>query len=208
MNRTDKNEKVEFEQLHRVFGSSVLIIYLLTILFGLLVLAIFDTVINRYYGANGSIPTLLPVDKPFDIFQPGCVKSVIGEHYFGDFQSEYCRMRGATPYSSDAPSLYLPGFYVLLSFISLFTSVISSWVVVTILSVLFLVATIKTQLRSRSPFIASIILLATFNPFWQTLDRGNFAWMLGLALLFLVQSQKQSPNKVGCLPLQFHSRFS
>ena len=195
MNRTDKNEKVEFEQLHRVFGSSVLIIYLLTILFGLLVLAIFDTVINRYYGANGSIPTLLPVDKPFDIFQPGCVKSVIGEHYFGDFQSEYCRMRGATPYSSDAPSLYLPGFYVLLSFISLFTSVISSWVVVTILSVLFLVATIKTQLRSRSPFIASIILLATFNPFWQTLDRGNFAWMLGVGFVVLSAKSEAKPEQ-------------
>jgi O-antigen ligase len=58
-------------------------------------------------------------------------------------------------------------------------------VAVTILSVLFLVATIKTQLRSRSPFIAPIILLATFNPFWQTIDRGNFAWMLGVGLVVL-----------------------
>jgi hypothetical protein len=94
-------------------------------------------------------------------------------------------MRGATPYSSDAPSLYLPGFYVLLSFISLFTSVISSWVAVTIFSVLFLVATIKTQLRSKTPFVASIILLATFNPFWQTLDRGNLPWMLGVGFVVL-----------------------
>ena len=185
MNRTDKSKKVEFDQPRRVFGSSVFTIYLLTILFGILTLAIFDTLLNRYYGANGSIPTFLPFDKPFDIFQPGCVKSVIGEHYFGDFQSEYCRMRGASPYSSEAPSLYLPGFYVLLSFISLFTSVKSSWVVVTILSVLFLVATIKTQLRSKSPFVASFILLATFNPFWQTLDRGNLAWMLGAGLVVL-----------------------
>jgi hypothetical protein len=185
MNRTDKNEKVEFDQPRSVFGSSVFVIYLLTILFGILILAVFDTLLNRYYGANGSIPTFRPFDKPFDIFQPGCVKSVIGEHYFGDFQSEYCRMRGATPYSSDAPSLYLPGFYVLLSFVSLFTSAISSWVAVTIISVLFLVATIKTQLRSKSPFVASIILLATFNPFWQTLDRGNFAWMLGVGLVVL-----------------------
>jgi hypothetical protein len=94
-------------------------------------------------------------------------------------------MRGATPYSSDAPSLYLPGFYVLLSFVSLFTSAISSWVAVTIISVLFLVATIKTQLRSKSPFVASIILLATFNPFWQTLDRGNLPWMLGVGFVVL-----------------------
>ena len=185
MNRTDKSKKVEFDQPRRVFGSSVFTIYLLTILLGILTLAIFDTLLNRYYGAYGSIPTFLPADKPADIFQPGCIKSVIGEHYFGDFQSEYCRMRGASPYSSEAPSLYLPGFYVLLSFISLFTSVISSWVAVTILSVLFLVATIKTQLRSKSPFVASIILVATFNPFWQTLDRGNFAWMLGVGFVVL-----------------------
>jgi hypothetical protein len=185
MNRTDRNDKVKFDQPRRVFGGSVFAVYFLTVLFGILTLAILDTLLNRYYGVNGSIPTFLPSDKPSDIFQPGCVKSVIGEHYFGDFQSEYCRMRGATPYSSEAPSLYLPGFYVLLSFISLFTSVISSWVVVTILSVLFLVATIKTQLRSKSPLAASIILLATFNPFWQTIDRGNFSWMLGVGLVVL-----------------------
>ena len=185
MNRADENERVEFDQPRRVFGSSVFTIYLLTALFGILTLSVFDTLLNRYYGANGSIPTFWPSDKPFDIFQPGCVKSVVGEHYFGDFQSEYCRMRGATPYSSDAPSLYLPGFYVLFSFISLFTSVISSWVAVTILSVLFLVATIKTQIRSKTPFVASIILLATFNPFWQTLDRGNLPWMLGVGFVVL-----------------------
>jgi hypothetical protein len=126
MNRTDKNERVEFDQPRRVFGSSIFAVYLLTVLFGILILAIFDTLLNRYYGANGSIPTFLPSDKSFDIFQLDCVKSVIGEHYFGDFQSEYCRMRGATPYSSEAPSSYLPGFYVLLSFISLFTSAIRS----------------------------------------------------------------------------------
>jgi len=185
MNRTDKNERVEFDQPRRVFGSPIFAVYLLTVLLGILILAIFDTLLNRYYGANGSIPTFLPSDKPFDIFQPSCIKSVIGEHYFGDFQSEYCRMHGATPYSSDAPSLYLPGFYVLLSFISLFTSVISSWVAVTILSVLLLVFTIKTQLRSKNPFVASVILLATFNPFWQTLDRGNLAWMIGVGFVVL-----------------------
>ena len=185
MIRTDIEEKVEFDQPHRVFGSSVFIIYLLTILFGILILAILDAVFNRYYGVNGSIPTILAVDKPFDIFQSGCSKPVIGAHYFGDFQSEYCRMRGATPYPSDSPSLYLPGFYVLLSMISFFTSVVSSWLAATILTVLFLVATIKTHLKGSRPFITSIILLAVFNPFWQTLDRGNFAWMLGVGFVVL-----------------------
>jgi hypothetical protein len=185
MIRTDIEEKVEFDQPNRVFGSSVFIIYLLTILFGILILAILDAVLNRYYGVNGSIPTILAVDKPFDIFQSGCSKPVIGAHYFGDFQSEYCRMRGATPYPSDSPSLYLPGFYVLLSMISFFTSVVSSWLAATILTVLFLVATIKTHLKGSRPFITSIILLAVFNPFWQTLDRGNISWLLGVGFIVL-----------------------
>jgi hypothetical protein len=94
-------------------------------------------------------------------------------------------MRGATPYPSDSPSLYLPGFYVLLSMISFFTSVVGSWLVTTSFAVLFLLTTIKTQLKGKRPFVASIILLATFNPFWQTLDRGNFAWMLGVGFVVL-----------------------
>jgi hypothetical protein len=185
MNRTEENERVEFDQPRRFFGGSVFAVYFLTVLFGILTFAVFDTLLNRYYGADGSIPTFSPSDKPFDIFQPGCVKSVIGEHYFGDFQSEYCRMRGATPYPSDSPSLYLPGFYVLLSMISFFTSVVGSWLVTTSFAVLFLLTTIKTQLKGKRPFVASIILLATFNPFWQTLDRGNFAWMLGVGFVVL-----------------------
>ena len=185
MSKTDLNETVGIDKPRKFYEKSPFTVYLLTVLFGILVLAILDTLLNRYYGVDGSVPTILQSDKPIDIFQPSCIKSVIGGHYFGDFQSEYCRMRGATPYSSEAPSLYLPGFYTLLSFISLFTTVTSSWVAATTLSALFLVATIKTQLRSKSPFIASIVLLATFNPFWQTLDRGNLAWMLGAGLVVL-----------------------
>ena len=193
MSKTDLNERVGIDKPRKFFEKSPFTVYLLTVLFGILVLAILDTLLNRYYGVDGSVPTILQSDKPIDIFQPSCIKSVIGGHYFGDFQSEYCRMRGATPYSSEAPSLYLPGFYTLLSFISLFTTVTSSWVAVTTLSALFLVATIKTQLRSKSPFIASIVLLATFNPFWQTLDRGNLAWMLGAGLVVLgVKSEVRS----------------
>ena len=185
MDRPNPNEMVELDQPNKEFRSSTFSVYLLTILFGILTLAIFDTILNRYYGANGSISTWRPFDKPWDIFLSGCRKPVIGSHYFGDFQSEYCRMRGSTPYSSNAPSLYLPGFYVLFSFISFFTSVVSSWLAATILSVLFLVATIKTHLKGKSPFIASIILLAVFNPFWQTLDRGNISWLLGVGFIIL-----------------------
>ena len=185
MDRANRNEMVELDQPRRVFGSSVFTVYLLTILFGILTIAILDTILNRYYGVNASSSTLIPSDVPADIFQPGCSAPIIGGHYFGDFQSEYCRMRGSTPYSSNAPSLYIPGFYVLLSFISFFTSVVSSWLAATILSVLFLVAAIKTHLKGKSPFIASIILLAVFNPFWQTLDRGNISWLLGVGFIIL-----------------------
>ena len=185
MNKNDLNEMVELDRPNKDFLSSTFSVYLLTVLFGILILAVFDTILNRYYGANASSPTWQPFDKPGDIFLFGCSKPVIGSHYFGDFQSEYCRMRGSTPYSSNAPSLYLPGFYVLFSFISFFTSVVSSWLAATILSVLFLVATIKTHLKGKSPFIASIILLAVFNPFWQTLDRGNISWLLGVGFIIL-----------------------
>ena len=176
---------VELDQPNKDFWSSTFSVYLLTVLFGILTLAILDTILNRYYGVNASSQTLIPSDVPMDIFQPGCRAPIIGAHYFGDFQSEYCRMRGSTPYSSNAPSLYIPGFYVLLSFISFLTSVVSSWLAATILSVLFLVATIKTHLKGKSPFIASIFLLAVFNPFWQTLDRGNISWLLGVGFIIL-----------------------
>ena len=185
MNKTDLKEMIDVDQPRKVLSSSVFTAYLFTVLFGILTIAILDTVLNRYHGANGGISTLIPSDGPEDIFQPGCRAPIIGFHYFGDFQSEYCRMRGTTPYSSDAPSLYLPGFYVLLSSISLFTSVASSWLVANTLSVIFLVASIKTQLKGRRPLIASIILLSVFNPFWQALDRGNLTWLLGVGCVIL-----------------------
>jgi len=185
MDRPNSTEMVELDQPNKIVGSSTFSVYLLTVLLGILTLAVFDTILNRYYGVNASSSTLIPSDGPVDIFQPGCRAPIIGAHYFGDFQSEYCRMRGSTPYSSNAPSLYLPGFYVLLSMISFFTSVVSSWLAATILSVLFLAATIKTHLKGKSPFIASIILLAVFNPFWQTLDRGNISWLLGVSFIIL-----------------------
>jgi hypothetical protein len=185
MDRTSPNEMVELDQPNKNFWSSTFSVYLLTVLFGILTLAVFDTILNRYYGVNASNSTFTAFDTPMDIFQPGCGAPIIGGHYFGDFQSEYCRMRGSTPYASNAPSLYLPGFYVLLSMFSFFTSVVSSWLAANILAVLFLVATIKTHLKGKSPFIASIILLAVFNPFWQAIDRGNISWLLGVGFIIL-----------------------
>ena len=185
MDRTSPNEMVELDQPNKIVGSSTFSVYLLTVLLGILTLAVFDTILNRYYGVNASSSTLIPSDGPGDIFQPGCRAPIIGAHYFGDFQSEYCRMRGSTPYASNAPSLYIPGFYVLLSMFSFFTSVVSSWLVANILAVLFLVATIKTHLKGKSPFIASIILVAVFNPFWQAIDRGNISWLLGVGFIIL-----------------------
>ena len=185
MNKTGPNARFEHDQARKFFGSSSFQVYMLTVLLGVLAIAIIDTLLNRYYGADGAIPTLLPSDKPGDIFQSGCSKRVIGEHYFGDFQSEYCRQQRATPYPSDAPSLYLPGFYVLSSFIAVFTSVFSSWLVTTVLSALFLVASIKSYLKGKDHIFASIVLIATFNPFWQALDRGNFTWLLGVGFVVL-----------------------
>jgi len=185
MNKTDLKIRFEHDQPSKVFGSSVFTVYLLIVLLGILILGILDTVLNRYYGVNGSVTTFLVSDKAGDIFQSGCSKPVIGVHYFGDFQSEYCRMNRSTPYPSNAPSLYLPGFYVLLSFFSFFTPVASSWLAVTILSVLFLVATIKAHFKGKSSIIASIILLAVFNPFWQAIDRGNISWLFGVGFIVL-----------------------
>lgn len=185
MNKTGLNARVEHDQSHKFYGNSAFAVYLLTVLLGILTLAIIDTLLNRYYGADGSIPTFMPNDKPGDIFQSVCSKPVIGSHYFGDFQSEYCRQQGATPYPSDAPSLYLPGFYVLSSFIAVFTSVASSWLVTTVLSVLILVASIKSHLMGKGHIFALIVLIATFNPFWQALDRGNFTWLLGVGFIIL-----------------------
>ena len=185
MDSTNPNALVELDNPRRVLGSPVFTVYLLTILFGILTLTILDTILNRYYGVDAKGSTLIASDGPVDIFQPGCRAPIIGGHYFGDFQSEYCRMRGSTPYPSNSPSLYLPGFYVLLSMIAFFVSVATSWKVVTILSVLFLVAMVKTHLKVARPIIASIVLLAVFNPFWQTIDRGNISWMLGVGFIIL-----------------------
>jgi hypothetical protein len=185
MDSTDPQELVNLDRSRKIFGSSTFAVYLLTILFGILTIAILDTILNRYYGVDASSATLIPSDGPMDIYQSGCRRPIIGEHYFGDFQSEYCRMHGVTPYPSNAPSLYLPGFYVLLSMISFFTSVVSSWLAATSLAVLFLVVTIKTHLKGKRPLVASIMLLAVFNPFWQTIDRGNILWLLGVGFIIL-----------------------
>jgi hypothetical protein len=185
MDSTNPNAIVELDHPRRVLGSPIFNVYLLTILFGILTLAILDTLLNRYYGVDARSSTLISSDGPVDIFQPGCRAPIIGLHYFGDFQSEYCRMRGSTPYPSNNPSLYLPGFYVLLSMIASFVSVATSWKVATILAVMFLVAVVKTHLKGARPIIAPMILLAVFNPFWQTIDRGNISWLLGVGLIIL-----------------------
>ena len=195
MNRTNPNAMVEQEQLRKGFWTSDFTIYLSTVLLGILLLAVLDTILNRYYGLDASIQTIVTDDKPGDIQQAGCLKSVIGFHYFGDFQSEYCRMLGATPFASDVASSYLPGFYVLLSFISLSTSIVGSFFAVCILSVLFLVATMKNHLEGTRPFIASIFLLAVFNPFWQTLDRGNFSLLLAIGFILLSAKQESRTEK-------------
>ncbi len=185
MNKTAPNARFEHDQSRKFFGNSTFEVYMLTVLLGILAIAIIDTLLNRYYGADGSLPTFMSSDKPGDIFQSGCSKPLIGEHYFGDFQSEYCRQLRATPYPRNAPSLYLPGFYVLSSFIAAFTSVASSWLATTVLSVLFLVTSIKSHLNGKGHIFASIVLVATFNPFWQALDRGNFTWLLGIGFIVL-----------------------
>jgi|688.fasta_scaffold134733_3 hypothetical protein len=195
MDSTDPNEMFELEQLHKGFWGSDFTVYLLTVLLGVMSLAVLDTILNRYYGLDSSIETIVPADEPADIFQLGCLKPVIGFHYFGDFQSEYCRMRGATPFSSDVASSYLPGFYVLVSFVSLFASVVSSWLAINILSVLFLVATIKNHLKGTRPVVASILLLAVFNPFWQTLDRGNFSLLLAIGFVLLSAKQESRTER-------------
>ncbi len=185
MSGNDLIKVVEPEELGRGFWDTTLAIYLMTTLFGVVALAIIDTIFNRYLGVNGRSLTYPPFDKPMDVRQIGCSEPIIGGHYFGDFQSEYCRMRGVTPYSSDVPSSYSPGFYVLFSSISIFTSVFSSWVATTTLSVLFLLTTIKTTLGGRSAFTVSIALLSVFIPFWQAIDRGNFGWLLATGLVIL-----------------------
>ena len=185
MSGNDLIKVVEPEHSGRGLWGTTLAIYFMTTLFGAVALAIIDTIFNRYYGVNGSSPTYVPFDKPMDIRQIGCSKPIIGGHYFGDFQSEYCRMRGVTPYSSDVPSSYSPGFYVLLSSISIFTSVFSGWVATTTLSVLFLITTIKTKLGGTGALTVSVALLSVFNPFWQAIDRGNFSWLLATGLVIL-----------------------
>ena len=185
MRENDVTKVVEPEQLGRGFWDPTLAIYLMTILFGFFAVAIIDTIFNRYYGANGISLTTLLSDEPGDVYQFGCKAPIIGGHYFGDFQSEYCRMRGVSPYSTNLPSSYIPGFYVLFSSISIFTSVFSGWIATTTLSVLFLLITIKTKLGGRGAFTVSVALVSVFNPFWQAIDRGNFSWLLATGLVIL-----------------------
>lgn len=184
----DRNEvilEIGQDNSSRGFWNSAFAIYLVTILFGIIALAIIDTILNRYNGVSGSSLTLFPSDTPVGIYQLNCRAPIIGNHYFGDFQAEYCRMRGVTPYSRNDPSWYFPGFYVLLSSISLLPSVIHSWILVITLSILFLIFAVKTQIRGKRAFVISTGLLTAFNPFWQTIDRGNFTWLLGVGLIII-----------------------
>ena len=107
--------------------------YLVAVLVLSALVLLAHTALNTYFGSQESAFPYLTIEGPTgpnDIGPLDCLNKMWGGHYFGDFQSEYCRMWQVTPYPIDRPSSYLPGFYVVSGFIALLPSSVTAFRVV------------------------------------------------------------------------------
>ena len=150
------------------------------------------TAVNTYFGSQESAFPYLTIEGssgPNDIGPLDCLSRMWGGHYFGDFQSEYCRMRQVTPYPIDRPSSYLPGFYVVSGFIALLPSSVTAFRVVVMLALAFGAYVMRTHFVRKDLVKLSPLVLLTFYPFWFAIDRGNYGWIFGPLLVLLATTR-------------------
>jgi hypothetical protein len=167
---------------------------------------VIHTAVGTYFGSQESVFPYLTVEGstgPNDIGPLDCLSKMWGGHYFGDFQSEYCRMRQVTPYPIDRPSSYLPGFYVVSGFIALLPSSVTAFRVVVLLAFALGVYVMRTHFERKNLVKLSPLVLLTFYPFWFAIDRGNYGWIFGPLLVLLATTQTARSQRYWLLAVAF-----
>ena len=180
--------------------------YLIAVLTLSALLLVVHTAVNSYFGSQESAFPYLTVEGstgPNDIGPLDCLNKMWGGHYFGDFQSEYCRMRQVTPYPIDRPSSYLPGFYVVSGFIALLPSSITAFRVVVMLALAFGAYVMRTHFVRKDLIKLSPLVLLTFYPFWFAIDRGNYGWIFGPLLVLLATTRTARSQRYWLLAVAF-----
>ena len=180
--------------------------YLIAVLVLSALVLITHTALNTYFGSQESAFPYLTVEGstgPNDIGPLDCLSKMWGGHYFGDFQSEYCRMRQVTPYPIDRPSSYLPGFYVVSGFIALLPSSVTAFRVVVMLALAFGAYVMRAHFVRKDLVKLSPLVLLTFYPFWFAIDRGNYGWIFGPLLVLLATTRTARSQRYWLLAVAF-----
>jgi len=180
--------------------------YLIAVLVLSALVLVVHTALNTYFGAQESVFPYLTVEGPTgpsDIGPLDCLSKMWGGHFFGDFQSEYCRMRQVTPYPIDRPSSYLPGFYVVSGFIGLIPSSVTAFRVVVLVALAFGAYVMRTQFDRKDLVKLSPLVLLTFYPFWFAIDRGNYGWIFGPLLVLLATTRTARSQRYWILAVAF-----
>jgi hypothetical protein len=184
--------------------------YLVAVLALSALVLVVHTATNTYFGAQESNFPYLTAEGssgPNDIGPLNCKDQIWGGHYFGDFQSEYCRMRQTTPYPVDRPSSYLPGFYVVSGFIGLMPSSNTAFKATALLALVFGFYAIKSFFVHKELVRLSPLLLLTFYPFWFAIDRGNYGWIFGPLLVLLSTSRTARSERYWILAVAISLKF-
>ena len=180
--------------------------YLIAVLVLSALVLVVHTALNTYFGSQESVFPYLTVEGPTgpsDIGPLDCLSKMWGGHFFGDFQSEYCRMRQVTPYPIDRPSSYLPGFYVVSGFIGLLPSSVTAFRVVVLLALAFGAYVMRSQFDRKDLAKLSPLVLLTFYPFWFAIDRGNYGWIFGPLLVLLATTRTARSQRYWILAVAF-----
>jgi hypothetical protein len=180
--------------------------YLVAVLVLGAIMLVAHTALNTYFGSQELAFPYLTVEGstgPNDIGPLDCLSKMWGGHYFGDFQSEYCRMRQVTPYPIDRPSSYLPGFYVVSGFIALLPSSVTAFRVVVLLAFAFGVYVMRSHFERKDLVKLSPLVLLTFYPFWFAIDRGNYGWIFGPLLVLLATTRTARSQRYWLLAVAF-----
>lgn len=184
--------------------------YLIAVLALSALVLVVHTALNTYFGYQESVFPYLTAEGttgPSDIGPLDCLSKIWGGHYFGDFQSEYCRMRQVTPYPIDRPSSYLPGFYVVSGFIALLPSSVTAFRIVILLALAFGVYVMRTHFEHKDLAKLSPLVLLTFYPFWFAIDRGNYGWIFGPLLVLLGTTRTARSERYWVLAVAISLKF-
>jgi len=180
--------------------------YLIAVLVLSALVLIAHTALNTYFGSQNSAFPYLTVEGstgPNDIGPLDCLSKILGSHFFGDFQSEYCRMRQITPYPIDRPSSYLPGFYVVSGFIALLPSSVTAFRIVVLLALILGTYVMRSHFERKDVKRLSSLVLLTFYPFWFAIDRGNYGWIFGPLLVLLATARTARSQRYWLLAVAF-----